>query len=223
MLPARELVAVHAWPQDQWLAVQALRSVQAMAVISVPTPANENRLVARNLVRSALRETLGALLDQPAASIALASRPGGAIRINSTPFRLSLSISHSPGVSVAAIYRGASIGTDVMRIETDPQEPLDWMRLACDYMGPQVTALLQTTPPETFPSAFARAWTGFEASLKCLGLALTEWSPELGKQLAWCRVVGLNLPANYCGSVAIGANIPDIPHPGPCANLWPEL
>lgn len=207
MRPARELVAVHAWPQDLSLALQALRSVRAMAVISVPTPATENRMLARQLVRSALRETLAVLLDQPAASVALLSPPGAAIQVHSTPFQLGLSISHSPGMSVAALCRGAAIGTDVMRVDASTHGHSDVMRLACDYLGPQVTALLQSIPPETFPRAFAQAWTDFEAALKCLGLALTEWSPELGKQLARCRVLALNLPANHCGSVATAANV----------------
>ena len=207
MQPVRELVAVHAWPQDQWLAIQALRSAQAMAVIRIATPATENRTAARSLVRSALRETLALLLGQPAASITLVSPVGRAIWVDSTPLQLRLSISHSPGVSVAAICRGASVGTDVMRVEAATYEHLDLMRLARDYLGPQATALLQCTPPETFPSAFGQAWTGFEAALKCLGLALTEWSPELAIQLARCRVFALDLPADYCGSVAIAAHV----------------
>ena len=205
MQPARELVTVHAWPQDQWLAVQALRSAQAMAVISIATPATENRRVARSLVRLALRETLAALLGQPAASIALVSPLGSAIHVDSPVCRLILSISHSPGLSVAAICQGAAIGIDVMQIEAVTQGQTEWMRLAGDYLGPQVTAKLQGAPPETFPNVFAQEWTDFEAALKCLGLGLTEWSPELANRLASCRVVALDLPANYCGSIATAA------------------
>lgn len=213
MWPAAALVTVHAWPQDQSLAVQALRSAQAIAVISVPTPATENRTAARSLVRSALRETLAVVLGQPAASIALMSPVGRAVWVDSTPLQLRLSISHSPGVSVAAICRGASVGTDVMRVEAATYEHSDLMRLARDYLGPQETVLLKCTPPETFPSAFGQAWTGFEAALKCLGLALTEWSPELAMQLTRCRVLALDLPPNYCGSVATSADIPELHTP----------
>ena len=205
MQHARELVAVYAWPQDQWLAVQTLRSAQAMTVISIATPATGNRRVARSLVRSALRETLAALLGQPAASIALVSPSGGAIRVASPLFPLSLSISHSTGISVAAICQGLAIGIDVMQIEAVTPGQTEWMRLAGDYLGPQVKAKLQNAPPETFPSVFAQAWTDFEAALKCLGLGLTEWSPELASRLASCRVVALDLPANYCGSIATAA------------------
>ena len=176
-----------------------------MTVISIATPATENRRVARSLVRSALRETLAALLGQPAASIALVSPSGGAIRVASPLFPLSLSISHSTGISVAAICQGLAIGIDVMQIEAVTPGQTEWMRLAGDYLGPQVKAKLQNAPPETFPSVFAQAWTDFEAALKCLGLGLTEWSPKLASRLASCRVVALDLPANYCGSIATAA------------------
>ena len=202
MQPAREPVTVHVWPQDQWLAVQALRSAKAMAVIRIATPVTENREVARSLTRSALLETLAVLLDQPAASIILISPPGKAIQVDSTCFQLNVSISHSPGVSVAAICQNAAIGVDVMQIDAMTLAHPEWLRLAGDYLGPQVKAKLQSAPPPTFPGLFAQAWTGFEATLKCLGLGLTEWSPELSRRLASCHVMALDLPANYCGSVA---------------------
>ena len=176
-----------------------------MAVINIATPATEKRQVARSLVRSALRETLAVLLGQPAASIALTSPPGGAIQVDSTLFQLSLSISHSPGMSVAAICQGAAIGIDVMQIEAVTLGHPEWMRLAGHYLGPQVTAKLQSAPSATLPSAFAQAWTDFEAVLKCLGLGLTEWSPALATRLASCRILALDLPAGYCGSIATGA------------------
>ena len=216
MQPAREPVTVHAWPQDQWLAVQALRSAKAMAVMRIATPVTENREVARSLTRSALRETLAVLLDQPAASIILISPPGKAIQVNSTFFQLNVSISHSPGVSVAAICQNAAIGVDVMQIDAMNLAHPEWLRLAGDYLGPQVKAKLQSAPSAIFPSLFAQAWTGFEAALKCLGLGLTEWSPELARRLASCHVMALDLSANYCGSVATA--FPIFRPPPPLAN-----
>lgn len=214
MQPKREFVAVHAWPQDQWLAVQALRSAQAVAVIRIATPATENRQIARSRVRCALRETLAVLLGQPAASIVLTSPPGGAIYADSSVCQLSLSISHSPGMSVAAICQGAAIGIDVMQIEAITPGYPEWMRLAGDYLGPQVAAKLQRAPSAAFPNVFAQAWTDFEAALKCLGMGLTEWSPELAGRLASCRVLALDLPANYCGSVATRAHVLEHHTPG---------
>ncbi len=202
----QKLVPVYAWPQSMQLAVDELRSGQALTVISVPTPATTNRLLARDLIRTALRETLAVVLDQPAASITLVSGPGQAIWVDSPLARLHVSVSHTPGVSVAAIGRGAAIGVDLMHVDQGAEAMLDWARVALDYLGPTVTVLLQSTSPAQRPAAFAQAWTRFEACLKCLGLALTEWTPVLEQQLTTCRVMALTLPENCRGAIAINAN-----------------
>ena len=184
------------------LAVQDIRSAQAVTVISVATPATPHRSSARALVRTALQHTLGSLLDQPAASVALVSRPGEGIALDSSRGRVGLSLGHAPGLSIAAICRGACVGIDLMRLEDGVENDPNGLRVAYDYLGPQATALLQTTPAADFPVAFAQAWTRFEACLKCLGLALTEWSPALGVQLATCRVWCLSFPGQPSASLA---------------------
>lgn len=206
MLATEKLVAVHAWPQSVQLAVDELRSDRAMTVISVPSPVTTNRLLARDLVRAALRQTLAAFLCQPLASITLVSLPGQAIRVDSPLARLHLSVSHMPGMSVAAISRGAAIGVDVMRVERDAAAMPDWARVALDYLGPTVSDRLQRTPPAQRPAAFAQAWTNFEACHKCLELGLTEWTPVLAQQLATCRDMALALPENCRGAIAINGN-----------------
>lgn len=206
MLATEKLVAVHAWPQSVQLAVDELRSDRAMTVISVPSPVTTNRLLARDLVRAALRQTLAAFLCQPLASITLVSLSGQAIRVDSPLAHLHLSVSHMPGMSVAAISRGAAIGVDVMLVERDAAAMPDWARVALDYLGPAVSDRLQRTPPAQRPAAFAQAWTNFEACLKCLDLGLTEWTPVLAQQLATCRDMPLDLPENCRGAIAINGN-----------------
>jgi phosphopantetheinyl transferase len=56
--------------------------------------------------------------------------------------------------------------------------------------------------PEQRAAAFAQEWTCFEAGLKCLGIALTEWTPLLEQSLASCCVRALELPENYRGAMA---------------------
>jgi len=202
--PEQKILAVRAWPQSLSLAVQDIRSVQAVTVISVSTPITTDRTSARALVRNALCHTLAVVLDQPAASVALISRPGEAIAVDSLSVRLGLSLSHAPELSVAAICRGASVGVDLMRIEDGIEGDPDWVRVALDYLGPQATALLRATSSSECPVAFVKAWTRFEACLKCLGLALTEWSPELGKQLATCQIWTLGFVGDHSGSLVIG-------------------
>lgn len=206
MQPAQKILPVRGWPQSRSLALQDIRSIQAVTVISVATPVNGNRTSARTRVRDALRQTLGVFLDQPAASVALVSRPGQAIAVDSSLVRLGLSLSHAPGLSIAAIFRGARVGIDLMRLEDGIEGDPDWLRVARDYLGPQVTAVLQASSSAESPVAFVMAWTRFEACLKCLGLALTEWSPALAKQLATCRVLTLDFAGSDSRSQAIDGN-----------------
>ena len=196
-------LVIHAWPQDMQRALDALGSDQAMTLISVPTPDTTSRLLARERIRAALRETLSVFLNQPAASITLVSHPGQAIGLDGSPARLQLSVSHMPTISVAAICRGGAIGVDVMQVDQSAEAMPDWARVALDYLGPTVAGLLQRAPPAHRPAAFTLAWTRFEASLKCLGMALTEWTPTLAQRLATCRVMPLALPENCRGAVAI--------------------
>lgn len=206
MLAAGKVLPVRGWPQSQWLAVQDIRSVQAVTVVGVATPVSPHRLAARTLVRDALRHTLAGLLDQPAAAIALVSRPGQAIALDSPRVHLGLSVGHAPGLSLAAIGRGAGVGVDVMCIEDGVEAHSDWLCVARDYLGPQATARLQATSAAQCPVAFGQAWTRFEAGLKCLGRALTEWSPQLEQQLATCQIWPLDFARNPRGTGATDGN-----------------
>lgn len=206
MLPSHKLVAVHAWPQGMQAAVDELRSCQAMTVISVATPTTSNRLLASALIRTALREAIAMFLNQPVTSITLVSRPGQAIEVNSPLARLNVSVSHMPGMSVAAIGRTAAIGVDLMHVGQGAEEMADWAQVALDYLGPTVADFLQRTALAQRSAAFVQEWTRFEACLKCLGLAMTEWSPVLAQQLATCRVMALALPEDCRGAIAVPAS-----------------
>ncbi len=202
-MPATQaFVPVRAWPQNQHLALADLRSSRALTVISVPTPATTNRLLARDLVRLALRQTLAAFLGQPVASITLVSHPGLPIRVDAPLARLHVSVSHMPGMSVAAISNGSGVGIDAMHVDYSAAGMADLAHVARDYLGPAVSDELQRLAPAQGPSAFAEAWTHQEARLKCLGMALTEWTPALQAQLAPCPATRLALPENYRGAVA---------------------
>lgn len=206
MRPVAPVVAVRGCPQGLPWALRDMRSVRALTVISVPTPDTTDRTWARKLVRDALQQTLGALLGQPAASVALVSRPGEAIAVDSPLMPLGLSVSHAPELSIAAICRNASVGIDLMRLQDGMEADANWLGVARDYLGPHVAAGLQVTAPADYPVAFTQAWTRFEAGLKCLGLALTEWSPELAQQLATCQTWALDFAANPGGLVAVEGN-----------------
>ena len=203
MLGAPKPVAVHAWPQQMPLAVDALRSNLGLTVISVATPATHDRLLARQLIRNALRTLVGKFLDRPAASIALVSQPVQGISLDFSVAQGHLSVSHMPSLSVAAISRRSAIGVDVMHVGGLAGDMPDWAQVALDYLGPAEAAQLLFSSPAHRPAAFAEAWTRHEACLKCFGLELTEWTPALARQLASCQVMGLSLPDHCCGTVAI--------------------
>lgn len=208
MSAIQQRVAVHGWPQGMAQAVQELRAGPALAVISVPTPATTCRGLARECIRTALRETLALYLEQAPASIVLLSRPGQPMEVAEPFSHLHVSVSHMPGLSVAAIGTGAAMGIDVMHVDQGVPQMPDWERVARDYLGAAATAWLQSTPPAQRPAAFAQAWTCFEARLKCLGLGLTEWTPALEQKLAPCHAMALALPENCRGAIARHARGP---------------
>ena len=204
MLEIRDSIMVHVWPDNVHLALNELRAERAWTVISLVTPETTLRHAARARVRSAFQDVLGALLYRPAASIALISQPGQAILLDLPETRIGLSVSHAPGLTVAAIRVGGAIGIDLIRIEPGVAELPDWERVAQDYLGPQSCRQLATLPPAQRAAAFAQAWTRWEAGLKCLGLGLTEWTPALESRLASCVVRALAVPDHYGAAMAIG-------------------
>jgi 4'-phosphopantetheinyl transferase len=196
-------VLVHPWPDAAPLALKALRGAQALTVIHVTTPNTEIRNEAREHLRAALRELLAALLQQPAVTLPLVSQPGQALVLDLPGRPIGLSVSHAPGLSVAAVHRHGAVGVDVMRIADGADWMPDWETVARDYLGPQAQARIANVTTDQRPYAFAREWTALEASLKCLGIGLTEWTPALERRLAGCMVTTLDVPLGLCGAVAV--------------------
>jgi 4'-phosphopantetheinyl transferase len=196
-------VLVHAWPDAAPLALGALRSGQGLAVIRITTPNTEIRHAARGHLRTAVRELLAAQLQRPAATLPLLSQPGQALVLDLPGTRIGLSVSHAPGLSVAAVHRHGTVGVDVMRIGDGADGMPDWETVARDYLGAQAQARIAQVAPDQRAGAFAREWTALEACLKCLGTGLTEWTPALAQRLATCTVTALDVPLGLCGAVAV--------------------
>lgn len=199
----RAPLPVHAWPKRLPQALADLRGAQGLAVIGITTAPTASRAQARHAIRHALQNTLAAFLDQPLASIILLSSPGRPVQVQmQTPGPpVYVAISHMPGMSVAAIHARGAVGVDVMAVST--QSLPDWAVVARNYLGPTAAAALQNTPPDQRSMVFARAWTSNEARLKCLGLGLTEWTPDVVLRLHGCTTVPLALPAGSCGILAL--------------------
>lgn len=159
-----------------------------------------DRATARRTIRAALLDALAEAAGVPPASIRLGGAPGEAPYALLDDHRIPLSISHDGDLSVAALrLGGGAVGIDVMRVAGIP----DWHAVAHDYLGPACAAALARLPDAARAAAFARAWSGREARLKCCGLALAEWQAGDDARLAAFSSWPLALPPGYVGTVAL--------------------
>jgi 4'-phosphopantetheinyl transferase len=195
-------VPVHMWPKSAHLVRAASHAQGGLLVIGVATPMSAQREVGRERIRIAVRQTLGALLGRPPDTIALISAPGRPLRADLPDHRIGLSISHEPGLALAAICVRGAVGIDLMRIEEQTGGEQNWQAVARDYLSSRACARIAAHPPALRPLAFAQEWTRHEACLKCHGLALTEWHPALEYDIGRCRMSALDLPAGLVGTVA---------------------
>lgn len=193
-------VAVHGWPQALPLALEGLASAQNLTVIRIDWPQPTSRPAARAGIRMALCETIAAFLGRPVSAITLQSVPGQPLVLDSPRLGMGLSVSHEANISLAALHVHGAIGLDVVRVEQNALP--DWEQVAHDYLGPTAHDRLARLAPTHRAAAFAQEWVSFEACLKCLGMALTEWTPALAQALASCYVRPLALPAHLRGAVA---------------------
>lgn len=159
-----------------------------------------DRATARRTIRAALLAALADALALPAARIRLGGEPGEAPYARIDDGRtIDLAISHDGDVSVAALRLDGAVGIDVMRVADVP----DWHAVAHDYLGPACAAALAGVPAPARAAAFARAWSEREARLKCRGLALAEWRPDLDAELGACRCLPLAVPDGYVATLAL--------------------
>jgi 4'-phosphopantetheinyl transferase len=191
---------MHPWPQDQAQALMGLKGTQGFTVIRVDLPDHPPRDIARQRIRTAVRETIAAFFQVPSAEVRLRSQPGQPLTLEAPQHPIGISISHEEGLSVAALHVHGRIGIDLMRIDHAPLP--DWESVTRDYLGPIVHQRLASLPAAQRTAAFADAWTDHEARLKCWGLPLTEWTPALAQQLSSCRTYPLDLPPTLRGAVA---------------------
>lgn len=194
-----EVLAVPYWPAVARTSLSGGR----LLVTALETPHTTDRSEARRQVRTVLRELLAGQLACPAADIRLLSVPGQALRLAGAHHAISLSVSHEPGMSLAAMFRGGRVGVDLMRVPGDSEWQHEIDCLANDYLGPENAARLAAIPAAGRATTFAESWTGLEARLKCQGLGLVEWSPALESVIAGCQVLPLKLPAPYVGSLVV--------------------
>lgn len=190
---------VHRWPAE----AQQLLAEPSLLIATVDTAKTAKRETVRQLVRRAAGEILALRLPGRAAPIQLLSKPGLPLRLAPPDQSIGISFSHEAGCSLIAINLNGPIGADLLQTPENPAWQREILSLANDYLGPEIAAQLarQSVPEQA--RHFATAWTQHEARLKCLGLALCEWTPDLQQILGACRAQSLMLARDYFGAIAI--------------------
>jgi 4'-phosphopantetheinyl transferase len=183
----------------------AVTPQQDLLVLALETPLTPHRGQARELVRAALAEVLGAHLGCGAGGIRLVSVAGRALRLDLKGGNIGLSVSHEPGLSLAAIHFGGPVGVDLMQVPREAQWQDEVPLLARDYLGPDVVRDLAILPVDERMACFARNWTALEASLKLSGLGLEEWSAVRQRSRMASHCMPLQLPSGFVGSLALPA------------------
>ena len=191
-----ETVSVRWWADGAFIAPPA--GTPAVHVVGVR--GMHDRATARQTIRIALLAALAEALALPAARIRVCGAPGEApYALVDDGRRIALAISHDGDVSVAALRLDGAVGIDVMQVADVP----DWHAVAHDYLGPACATALAGVPAPARAAAFARAWSGREARLKCRGRALAEWRADLDAELAACRCLPLAVPDGYVATLAL--------------------
>jgi len=171
------------------------RMMDGVRLLSVAHAPGTSRDAARQAIRAALCADVAAVLG--ATDVQIAAVPGTRPRLlqGGALAPVGIAISHTDAYAFAAWHPSIDLGIDVMAVTAVPE----WRSLARDYLGPQALARLEGVAPDARERAFAREWTAREASLKCQGLGLSEWSAEVVQ----CRLMALTLPAGYVGMLAV--------------------
>jgi 4'-phosphopantetheinyl transferase len=185
---------VQAWPsaqQPQWN--------HNLLVLSVATPAGQDRAAARLAVRAAICEAACLLLDIGEERLEVSGTPGAAPRllVDGSDCGIGVSISHESGVSLAVLHKNGAVGIDLMQVALAS----DWARVAHDYLGMAQATTLAASGEAGRPLAFCQAWTRREAAFKCRGEALREW--RAGER-DHAQLFDLQLDDGLVGAVAIG-------------------
>lgn len=166
--------------------------------------------------RAALRSVLSGYTDIPAQQVRFTYGPYGKPHLVQRRDRrtVQFSVSHSRGLMVCAVARGAAIGVDVEAVgERWDVEELVRRRFARADLEPLLAA-----PVQERQRLFLRRWTRHEAYLKALGtgfgasqersgLAMLATHDALmqraGDREPLCVIRAISLPRGYVGALAV--------------------
>lgn len=194
--------AVFDW-EAQCLSALDCFSQQSNVVINLSFPQNLQREAARQQLHLAITELLMQAFSCTAEQIRLIRVAGSRLQCFIATQEIFISVSHEPGLSLAAISQKQLPGIDLMAIK-----PIDgWQDVAGIYFNPQQIAALQQAQDCDRASLFAQYWTMMEARFKCADIAITEYDEHVQQQMASAlkdsRSYALTLPAGYIGTLIL--------------------
>lgn len=147
-------------------------------------PAGTSRPAARLHARQALREILGSLLAQPAATITLKEHMRGPVA-EGAAHTIRISLSYTADRCLIGLAKGLKLGVDIVRIEALPEITA----LARLYLPAVDCRQLAEAGPDTRAACFALRWAQMEARTKCLDLPLAEISDQREQTLSESRLI----------------------------------
>ena len=181
---------IYLWPE-----MPSLPPPGQPVLIRVATP--PSRPAARQELRTVLRRILAAWSNILPEHLPLQETTRGPVwsgHIGSHTLDISLAYAEHDGL--IGLMLGGFIGVDVMPI----QRITEAEAVALHYLGPEAMKAIQRA--EDPPTAFALAWTGLEARIKCLKRELNEWHCAPALEANPCRIQNAVLPDNLMVSLA---------------------
>ena len=168
--------------------------------------------------RASLRWALGRALDMAPAKVPIVRGARGRPQL-ATDAGIDFNVSHTQGVALIGIARGARIGVDVEQTDRDVRAD----RLARKFLTPSEQATLAPLPEAALRARFLRYWTCKEAMSKATGDGLSapfrRLEIELDPRIAlvagpppyepsrW-RLYAATVPGAYIATVALWADDP---------------
>jgi 4'-phosphopantetheinyl transferase len=190
--------AVHVWRADLAVVAEDLGKLlcseeQARAERVVDERSGELWRRSRGL----LRELLGRYLQRDPSSLRFSiGEHGKPALAEDSPPTVSFNMSHSGRLALYAISNAGSVGVDV----EIARRPTDEVAIAARVLGASEAARLRALDPKTRRREFLRAWTRYEAELKCLGTGIGDTDGGIERARPW--VADLELGQGATGAVA---------------------
>ena len=179
----------------RWPEIPALPPAGQPVLIRVAT--SPSRQAARQELRTALRRILAAWSNILPEQLPLHETTRGPVWSGHiAEHSLDISLSYAENDGLIGLMLGGFIGVDVMPI----QRITEAEAVALHYLGSgTMNAIQRDVDP---PMAFAQAWTGLEARIKCLKRELNEWHMTPEFEASQCSIQNLVLPDNLMVSLA---------------------